>query len=271
MKKFLLALTAVAAVTGSASAADMARPYTKAPPPVAPVVNWTGCYVGAGGGGGMWNNDSYLVTAPPAIPGIRASTDLTQGGRGWLATIQGGCDYQFAGDWVVGGFADADWTNMRGDHTGAFPASVGLSATDKQTLNWQWAVGARLGYLVTPYLLTYGTAGYTEANFSGATYHTQGIGTGGIDVLTGVHINSQTYHGWFIGTGDEYSLAKWLPGLFWKTEYRYSRFDTRDIPVLFNGTNLPNGFAERTHFTEQAVRSELVYRFNWSGPLVAKY
>jgi len=31
MKKIVLALTAIAALTGSASAADMARPYTKAP------------------------------------------------------------------------------------------------------------------------------------------------------------------------------------------------------------------------------------------------
>ena len=37
MKKLVLALTAVAAFTGSASAADLAaRPYTKAPAPVAP-------------------------------------------------------------------------------------------------------------------------------------------------------------------------------------------------------------------------------------------
>ena len=37
MKKLVFALTAFAAFTGSASAADLAaRPYAKAPPPVAP-------------------------------------------------------------------------------------------------------------------------------------------------------------------------------------------------------------------------------------------
>ena len=51
MKKILLALTAVAAMTGSASAADLAaRPYVKAPVP-APVANWTGFYIFGGGGG----------------------------------------------------------------------------------------------------------------------------------------------------------------------------------------------------------------------------
>ena len=53
MKKIALALTALAALTGTASAADLAaRPYTKAPAPVAVVPSWTGCYVGGGGGYG---------------------------------------------------------------------------------------------------------------------------------------------------------------------------------------------------------------------------
>ena len=103
--------------------------------------------------------------------------------------------------------------------------------------------------------------------FSGALYRTQGIQPG---VLTGDHINSKTYNGWFLGAGDEYAL-NFLPGLFWKTEYRFTSFDSKDVPVLVNGTNLSNGFRERTHIYEQTVRSELVYRFNWGGPAVAHY
>ena len=54
MKKFLLALVATAAFTGSALAADLAaRPYTKAPAPMAPVYNWTGFYIFGGVGGGL--------------------------------------------------------------------------------------------------------------------------------------------------------------------------------------------------------------------------
>ena len=50
MKKLLLALTAVAAMTGSASAADLAaKPYVKAPPPP-PAYSWTGFYIFGGGG-----------------------------------------------------------------------------------------------------------------------------------------------------------------------------------------------------------------------------
>jgi ABC-type transport system substrate-binding protein len=47
MKKLALALTALAALTGQAVAADMA---VKAPPPVVPIMTWTGFYVGANAG-----------------------------------------------------------------------------------------------------------------------------------------------------------------------------------------------------------------------------
>ena len=56
MKKLVLALTALAAFTGSASAADLgARPYAKAPAPVAMAPSWTGFYIFGGGGGGVWD------------------------------------------------------------------------------------------------------------------------------------------------------------------------------------------------------------------------
>ncbi|MFX8457311.1 hypothetical protein ABTL49_19325, partial [Acinetobacter baumannii] len=59
MKKILLALTAVAAMTGSASAADLAaRPYTTAPAPIAVAPSWTGFYIFGGGGGGLWDADT---------------------------------------------------------------------------------------------------------------------------------------------------------------------------------------------------------------------
>src|SRR5512140_983468 len=59
MKRLALALSAVAAFAAPALAADMAPRYTKAPPPpVAAVVHWTGCYVGGGGGYGMWNEEN---------------------------------------------------------------------------------------------------------------------------------------------------------------------------------------------------------------------
>jgi len=78
MKKLLLALVATAAFTGSASAADLAaRPYTKAPVPMAPLYNWTGFYIFGGAGGGLWNADSNVVTNPG---GLAITRDQRMGG-----------------------------------------------------------------------------------------------------------------------------------------------------------------------------------------------
>jgi len=54
MKKLVLALTAVAAFSGSALAADLpARTYTKAPVMVE-TPSWTGFYIFGGAGGGIF-------------------------------------------------------------------------------------------------------------------------------------------------------------------------------------------------------------------------
>ncbi len=50
MKKFVLALTAAAAFTAPALAADLAPRYKAAPVAVAPVASWTGCWISGGGG-----------------------------------------------------------------------------------------------------------------------------------------------------------------------------------------------------------------------------
>ncbi|MCP3466355.1 outer membrane protein [Bradyrhizobium sp. CCGUVB23] len=262
MKKIVLALTAVAAMTGAASAADLAaRPYTKAPVAVAPVPSWTGCYIAAGGGGAMTNNDhNTFLTAT----GAAVDQNTTSGARGWLATVQGGCDYQFAGNWLVGAFADYDFMDVRGDIN--VPAVGPFTGSQKQ--DWQWAVGARVGYLVLPQLLTYVSGGYTQAHWKDTDLSFPLGGIGATFTVPG-----GTKGGWFIGTGDEYALTSFLPGLFWKTEYRYSEFDRVNVPLnvaaAAGGGTTAGSVTEK--FREHSVRSELVYRFNWAGPVVAKY
>ncbi len=269
MKKLVLALTALAAFTGSASAADLAaRPYTKAAPPPAPVVSWTGCYIGGGGGYGLWNqeNRDYLD------PGFRGATTrtaltdtMTTGGRGYFGTVQGGCDYQFglgSQQFVIGGFADGDWGNIHGQNT---DGGHGIVANEK--LSSSWAVGGRVGWLVFPQLLTYFTGGYTEATFDRQNFTTL---FAPFNTPAGVFIDKQTYHGWFLGAGDEYALNV-LPGLYWKTEYRVSEYNTRTNPFLFTATGGPTFESQDLHKWVQTIRSELVYRFNWGGPVVAKY
>lgn len=264
MKKVLLALTALAAFTGSAAAADLgARPYTKAPAVVAPVASWTGCYIGAGGGGAYTMNDhNEFVTAT----GLPASANVTTGARGWFGTVGAGCDYQ-VDRFVFGLFGDYDFMDVKGDI--AYDGQRAPMSTGSQKQDWQWSVGGRVGYVIVPQLMTYFSGGYTQAHWKSTDLFPFG---GAVPFFT---LPGATKGGWFIGAGDEYALS-FLPGLFWKTEYRYSEFDRANVGVNFSAAvappgNIPSGFSMSEKFREHSVRSELVYRFNWGGPAVAKY
>ena len=265
MKKLVLALSAVAAFSAPALAADLApRPYTKAPAPIAAPITWTGCYIAGGGGGAYSKNDHNDVTTVPLL-GIAAGApigpNLTTGADGWFGTVGAGCDYQY-NNFVVGVFGDYDFMDVKGDIStlGFF----GPALTGSQKQDWQWSVGGRVGYLVLPQLLTFVSGGYTQAHWKSTTLF------GFLVAPPVASLPGATKGGWFIGTGDEYALG-FLPGLFWKTEYRYSEFDRADVSLNALPAGLPTGISVTEKFREHSVRSELVYRFNWGGPLVAKY
>jgi outer membrane immunogenic protein len=239
-----------------AQAADMPLKAPLAPPP--PAYNWTGCYVGAGGGYGMYSQDEQTFT----LAGTADSFLSSGTGRGWIGTVQGGCDYQFSGSpfggagVVIGAFADYNWSNIRGINNVSmftFP----FSGNEKMS-NYA-AVGGRLGYLPTDRLLVYVDGGWTEARFN-AYNLSFNFGSG----LTNVFgVNSHDRNGAFIGSGYEYYLG-WLPGLTWKTEYRFAEYRSANDTIFTVATGAP---FETLHSTKylQAVTSELVWRFNWTG------
>ncbi|WP_027553619.1 outer membrane protein [Bradyrhizobium sp. Cp5.3] len=261
MKKILLALTAVAAMTGSASAADLAaRPYVKAPMP-APVYNWTGFYVFGGGGGGLSNSDQFIQTTTGAVP---LTITQRQGGSGWFGTVGLGYDWQFSGTWVAGVFADGQFGSIRATVQDPF-----AQITANQKLEDSWAAGVRLGWLVAPNVLSYVNGGYSGAHFGSANFTT----LTGADA--GIHVNGFNRNGWFIGGGVENSLNIFgitSPGWFMKTEYRSAFYNTKTETELSNITNLPTpGRDIRANSWNQTISTSLVYRFNWTGPVVAKY
>ncbi|MFK4683635.1 opacity protein-like surface antigen [Bradyrhizobium diazoefficiens] len=193
MKKFLLALTAVAAMTGSASAADLgARPYVKAPAP-APVASWTGFYIFGGAGGGLWNADSSVQTFPGAV---LSSRDQRLGGSGWFGTVGLGYDWQFNGRWVAGLFADGQFGDIRGSLSDPNFATEG-----REKLRTSYAAGARLGYLVAPNVLSYVNAGYSGSEWSGTTQSSLFTPFAAVDTT-----KSFRRDGWFIGGGVENNL-----------------------------------------------------------------
>jgi outer membrane immunogenic protein len=255
MKKTLIASSiGLALATGSASAADL-YPLKEPPPP--PSYSWTGCYLNAGIGYGFVGERTTL--SEPSI----AFTDipLDQSEQGWLGRFGGGCDVQFSSV-VVGAFADYDASRINGLHTGDNPGNIGL-VNGQQTMPRSWAAGGRIGYLVTPRLLTYFDGGWTQAQFSSVAY----VDT--IGFPTGDMIPAETYRGWFIGGGTEYALDfGWLPihGLFWRNEYRFSGFQSQNLPVIATATGLSTGNFELTKPTEQTITTSLVWRFNFGGP-----
>jgi outer membrane immunogenic protein len=278
MKKLVLALSAVAAFSAPALAADMPMKAPLRAAPVAYATSWTGCYVGGGGGYGMWNQENVGYLEPIqlvlindrslVVPATRTRiTDtVTAGGRGWFGTVQGGCDYQFAGmgqQFVIGAYGDYDFSNLNGNHS---PPGTPLVANEK--LSSTWSVGGRIGWLAFPSLLTYFSAGYTEATFDRQNYTNLFGPPFGIPL--GFYTDKRTYKGWYLGAGDEYALS-FMPGLFWKTEYRVSQFNQETNPIRVTASGLPTFYSEDSKKWVQTVRSELVYRFNWGGPLVAKY
>jgi len=259
MKKFVAALAMLGALCGGASAADLA---VKAPPPApAPVYNWTGFYIFGGAGGGLWAADQHIQATGSNIP---LTIDQRQGGSGWFGTVGLGYDWQFNSSWVAGLFADGQFGSIRGTlQDPTFPPITGT-----QKLEDSWAVGARIGWLVAPNVLSYVNAGYSGAHF-GQTNFTDLAG-----VPAGIHLASYNKNGWFVGGGVENSLNIFgftAPGWFMKTEYRAAFYNTRTASELFDGTNLPAGNDIRFNNWNQTISTSLVYRFNWTGSAVPHY
>ena len=136
---------------------------------VAPAYNWSGFYLNAGGGYGMWNADTQVF-----FPGGACLTCFvdTFGGRGYFGTGGGGYDFQVGGlgmgAWnpmiVVGLMADYNFESFKGT-TDVVGAAVGQI---KETA--AWAGGARIGLAFGPNLFTYVNGGATGTRFGGMSF-----------------------------------------------------------------------------------------------------
>jgi len=271
MKKLLLAVTAVVAMTGAASAADMAaRPYAKAPmmAPVAP--SWTGFYIFGGGGAGLWSADSNVQSTGVVGPfgafgaaGTVLSRDQRLGGSGWFGTVGIGYDWQFNSRWVAGVFADGQFGDIRGSLSEPFTFTEG-----REKLRTSYAAGVRLGYLVAPNVLSYVNGGYSGSEWSSTTQTSLGAGT--FATTTG----SFRRNGWFVGGGVENNLDIFgisAPGWFMKTEYRSAFYDRATLAETCASAACgvgPLGTAITFKPWTQTISTSLVYRFNWTGPVV---
>lgn len=213
--------------------------------------NWTGFYVGGGGGYGFASVKQSL-----AIFGIGQTTGYDGGARGGFGTVSAGFDYQFTPRIVGGVLANYDFASIKGKFDSSLYISPQLGLTLEQKLKSSWAVGGRLGWLATPSTLTYVSAGYTEAEFDASTLALVGFPSGAI--------GGHTHQGYFLGSGLE-SKLDFLPGKNWslKTEYRYVDYSAKSLDI--------GGAAFEFKPIVQTVRMELSYKFNALAPVVAKY
>ena len=210
--------------------------------------NWTGVYVNGGIGYGLWAADT-TVSAVPGVGLPPLPFRQRQGGKGYLGVVGGGADYQFAPRLVGGVFADFDFASLKGtvEDQGPF-----LAGDIKETR--AWSAGARGGWLVTPDILSYVNAGYTNARFSSA----QMVFVNTL-VPSGVSTPAFSRGGYFVGGGVEAAL-KWS-GWFWRNEYRMASYGNQVLTETFGGAPI-----SIINFkpTVQTVTTQLIYKFNWT-------
>lgn len=203
MKRFASALgVLLASVVGSAYAADLPRPptpYSKAPPIVSPLTNWSGFYIGAMGGYASENSSDG--------PGIK-------GGFGG-GTV--GYNWQF-NNIVAGLEADGAFGSISASATAnAVINGVTLSASAADKVDALATVRGRVGVAFDQVLL-YGTGGFALANEKASIAALAATGGAAVGLAFS---DTKTRTGWTAGAGVEWMF---LPHWSLKAEYLYRSF-----------------------------------------------
>jgi outer membrane immunogenic protein len=266
MKRLLFALVAVPALAGSigtATAADV-DPYYRAPPVVVPYYNWNGFYIGATVGGAWSNNDALWTPLPSSAAFGAFPIAGNTGGSSAIGGFQAGYNWQFAPTWVVGLEGDWSWAKTGGsfDQPRVFNAGgvavPGSFTSMSSTLDWVSSLRARLGYLILPSLMAYGTVGgawgkidYAASNFAGAPLVVPSYATS--------TAFSNTEGGWVAGGGLEWMITNnWLL----RGEYLY--YSVGNSPSVVVGApnypGIPSGYSWSSTNVSVA-RAAMSYKF----------
>jgi outer membrane immunogenic protein len=297
MKKLLLAGVAFAALAGSATAADLARPVYRRPVAVAPF-SWTGFYAGANIGGAWENtetNYNYITFPAPNPPGFRdlfgpggplnvpglsdVASAIAHGflpvslGNNQQGVFTGGAQlgYNFQlNQVVVGAEADIAWLSG-GVRTTNFIAPpngfITNVAQQNAGLRYLGTVRARVGWAVDRALfyatggLAYGqvVASSNASNFDGAR----------LDLFAGDGSGTRT--GYAVGGGLEYAL---LSNVTIKAEYLYYNLGTATYTigpanVFAAGEGIIATGSQK--FDGSLVRFGINYKFgNYYAPVATK-
>jgi outer membrane immunogenic protein len=229
-KNAFLASTAIATLLAvPAQAADMP---IKAPAPVGLTSSWSGFYIGAHVGYG------YAVTALNAPDLALTSRIIGAGSKGFVAGGLGGYNHMLSSRWVGGIEIDGSWQDIK---TKVSVADFG--AVLEGSMDWSASVRARLGFLVTPSMMLFGTAGWTWSSVD------ININAGGL-----IEQHSGNVSGPQVGFGVE---TMWTQNWLVRTEYLHSFYDRVEFnTIFFNGDPSPVSFSPWVG----VIRTALIYK-----------
>ena len=267
MKRTFLAgaaLTIVAA--GAATAADMP---TKAPVPVPSAISdWTGFYIGFHGGYG-WGRaaiaDADLHNSNPNLDDVDPLH--TPKLRGAVFGVHAGHNWQWGQRAVVGVEIDYSSANLRETQTASGPHDVIGTRTDpplepdtrtlKTKLDRLASARARVGFLLGPEFLLYGTGGvaWGHTNFTDSFVDHFIDLNGAQGVITGAGRGSANQFGWAAGTGGEWKM--WNSGLMLRVEYLH--YDLGSTFLAIDG--IRGDSLHLSKLTTDVVRGGISYKF----------
>jgi outer membrane immunogenic protein len=276
MRRVFFGIAIATILTTSAMAADLA---VKAPPIPPVVYDWTGFYIGLnlGYSWGRSSDLSTLTNFPLGLPYF-SNTDSSRM-DGVVGGAQAGYNWQVT-NWVLGIEQDLDGTGQRSKRSFTCPTGVCTPATPlggplalvvlvpgpavpfsmSQRLDWFSTIRGRVGYLVTPKVLLYGTGGFAFGNV--ATSETVAGSPIGFT-------STDTRYGWTAGAGIEGIIA---PNWTARLEYLYLDLGTTTGSFLTGVPANPVGLLSSnfsSHITDNILRVGVNYTFN--TPIVARY
>jgi len=246
MKNILLGAIGLVATAAPALAADLP---VKAPPVyVAPMYNWSGFYIGGNGG---WGRSDNCWDVFPAGGGVLL--DGCHDKSGGIIGGQIGYRWQLPNNHFVFGLeAQGDWANLRNSHVSFFDPTLTLGTK----VDGLGLFTGQFGFAWDTWLwYVKGGAAVTSNTFSVSS------------TVGGLASASSTRWGGALGTGVEYGFTpNWSVGL----EYDHLFMGGADysFPIA---NRLLTGALNRISQDVDMVTVRVNYRFNWGGPVVAKY
>jgi outer membrane immunogenic protein len=260
-----LALTS----TGTATAADLG-PYEAAPAYAAPVhvFSWTGFYAGINAGYGQGRDDVGYTFDPKFFGGRAAAGQVpvsqSIGNQGVLAGVQIGYNWQLGSAGLVGVETDFDWARINGANSSTDVATNNFNTTAERRVDSLGTLRLRLGYLLTPNILLYGTGGlaYGETSLKVSTLNMTSCGTS-----PGCLSNTATTTraGWTAGGGYEVAIGH---GMSWKTEYLYVDLGSDSATVTSPFGAAGNFYTGSTSFRDNVFRTGINFRFGGRDEVV---